>query len=102
MNGGFCSYIYYGMDKYSGCNKVESVVSAAPKANVKRLNGRATVIRVIVSCVIIGAILLVAFAPIDFLIPVRDALRSVFCYDMFGRSDIGSIPIITKMTGQGA
>lgn len=86
------SYIY-GMDKYSGCNVVESVVTPAPKAKVKR-RGSALAIKIVISCVVVGLLAFVAFAPIQGLQVVKDALKTVLCYDLFGRSDIGSLPIL--------
>ena len=73
------------MDKYAGCNIVESVVTAVPRAEVKSKRKTYAVLRIITAAVIIGLILAVRYIDLPFFAAVRDALHTVFCYDAFGR-----------------
>ena len=96
-----CAVIYYGMDeKYSGCNIVESVVTSVPsprpseERTTQRLKGKGThfLIRLIVSALVIGVILVLHFYPtLPFASGVTDVLRKVFCYDVFGRGTFGTV-----------
>lgn len=87
------------MDKYDGCNKVESVVSVTPKQRVKSGRKSFFLIKTAICAVVIGLICLFAFAPVPAFAPVKDVLRSVFCYDFFGRTEFGSMPIISRLGG---
>lgn len=86
------------MDKYSGCNVVESVVSPAPKAEVKKPKSTLG-IKIIISFAAVGLIALIAFAPIPGMEVVRSAVKTIMCYDLFGRSDIGSLPMLAGVFG---
>lgn len=75
------------MDKYHGCNIVESTVKkVTPPPPVKRdkpLKG--LLVRLALAAGIILVICAVRYAPVEWLKPVREALHAVFCYDAFGR-----------------
>lgn len=78
-------------EKYNGCNVVESVVTQVePRKKSSAKPRSAFFIRFITAAAIVGAILALHYLPIAALGGVRDALKQVFCYDMFGRSGIGS------------
>ena len=89
------------MDKYSGCNVVESVVKSEKKGavKVKKKHGSALLIRLAVAAALVGVICFVAYAPLSFLSVVRDALKSVFCYDVFGRDGFGVSSVFTRLFG---
>lgn len=80
------------MDKYYGCNIVESTVKKIPRsAPVKpKKRWRAFLVKLFISLAIIGVIAAVRYAPVAWLDPVRSVLRSVLCYDAFGRTAGGS------------
>ncbi len=84
------SYIY-SMEKYSGCNIVESVVARAekPKAKVAKAGRFGIFVRWIIAAVTVGIICMFAFSPIPAFSAARSALSRVFCYDVFGRSEFG-------------
>ncbi len=85
------TYIY-GMDKYSGCNKVESTVTAVERQKnerVKRSHGPFFA-RLGVAAIAVGFILAVHFLPFGIMKEVKGVMRDVFCYDVFGRNDFGS------------
>ena len=85
------------MDKYSGCNKVESVSYAPQKQKAQKVKrSRGTLLaRLAVALALVGVICAVAYLPA--LSAVRETLKTVICYDMFGHTDIGSTPIITRL-----
>ncbi|MCH5351538.1 MAG: hypothetical protein J1F39_06200 [Clostridiales bacterium] len=87
------------MDKYDGCNKVESVVTVARKTSVKKGGKGYFLIKTAICLGLIGLICLFSFAPVPAFAAVKDVLRSVFCYDFFGRTDFGSMPIISRLGG---
>lgn len=87
------------MDKYDGCNKVESVVSVSEKKGVRRGRKSYFLIKTAICLLLVGLICLFSFAPVPAFAPVKDVLRSVFCYDFFGRTDFGSMPIISRLGG---
>ena len=96
MNGESLSYIY-GMDKYSGCNIVESVVTRQTQAKVKKHRLRGAFIRLFVAAAIVGVMCFFAYAPIPGLKTARDGMKRVFCYDVFGRTEFGTSPVITRL-----
>ncbi len=96
---GVFSYTLNDMDKYDGCNKVETVVSVSEKRRVKRSRKSYFLIKTGICAVVIGLICLFGLAPVPAFAPVKDVLRSVFCYDFFGRNEFGSIPIISRLGG---
>ena len=57
------AHIYYSMDKYSGCNIVESVVAAAPVPHKekKKRNVKGFFVRLAVAAVCVGVIAAVRF-----------------------------------------
>lgn len=86
------------MGKYTGCNVVESVQSTPNKPPVeKRRSYAGFLIRLGVSVLIIAFIATVAYAPWDILAPVREVVRDVFCYDVFGRIEFGGSPAIAHI-----
>ncbi|MCH5161247.1 MAG: hypothetical protein J1G04_04370 [Clostridiales bacterium] len=85
------------MDKYSGCNKVESVTYTPKKPETKkgkRSHG-SFLVRLSVCCVLVAGIVAAAYIPS--LSPYKKTLKSVICYDMFGHNDIGAMPIISRL-----
>lgn len=87
-------FIYYSMDKYSGCNIVDTVVSESTGAvKVKKRVGRGLVIKLVTAAVVIGFFALIRFAPGEVFSTMREALRCVFCYDFFGRTEFGGMPL---------
>ncbi|MDE7164113.1 MAG: hypothetical protein K2O04_01650 [Clostridiales bacterium] len=87
-------------EKYTGCNIVESVVSSAPSSHTtsegaaRGRKGRGTYffVRLIISALIIGVILVLHYYPsLPFASGVTDVLRNVFCYDVFGRGTFGTV-----------
>lgn len=80
------------MDKYSGCNIVESVVTPAqkPKAEYRRKKSGHFFARIVVAVCAVGVILALHYAPIPALSGVRSVLHDVFCYDIFGRTEFGT------------
>lgn len=89
------------MDKYSGCNIVDSVVSSAPKSKKVRAGKPLTgfVIRVVIAAVAIGLMCAIKYAPVAWATSVKSVLHSVFCYDVFGRDSFGAMPIIAQIFG---
>ncbi len=79
-------------EKYSGCNVVESVVKQVdrpiPKSEKRTI--RAFLLRFCIAALAIGIICAVHYVPLEAFEGVRSALKQVFCYDIFGRSGIGS------------
>lgn len=84
-------------EKYEGCNIVESVVTAAHitehKDDTKRGDGKWKsyfLMRLIISAVIIGVILVLHYFPsLPLASGVSGVLKKVFCYDVFGRGSFG-------------
>lgn len=74
------------MDKYTGCNIVESVVTPIERAAPKRKAKSYILLRLLAAAVIIGVILAVRYIDVPWLAAVRDGLKAVFCYDVFGRT----------------
>ncbi len=88
------------MDKYSGCNIVESVVKNENAVGKKvRKKHIGLIVRLIVAAAFIGLICFAAYAPLPFLSEVRAVLKSVFCYDVFGRESFGASAVFTKLFG---
>lgn len=84
-------YIYYRMDeKYLGCNVVESVVTKSPAPAKKDKRRYGLIIRLAVAAIMVGVICLFVYAPMPFFVQAREALKAVFCYDVFGRTGFGS------------
>ncbi|MCH5155884.1 MAG: hypothetical protein J1F69_04685 [Clostridiales bacterium] len=85
-------------EKYSGCNIVESVVTAShlseQKKDKKRTQGgqkKHFFARLIISALFIGVILVLHYFPmLPFAGEMTDVLRKVFCYDVFGRQSFGT------------
>lgn len=75
------------MDKYSGCNIVESTVKSVDKPSPQKPKRKSKLwlVRWGISAALVGAIVFLHFAPfaVD---SVRDAARKIFGYDMFGRT----------------
>lgn len=82
------------MDKYEGCNKVESAVSAAQKPKKKRMGWRAFCIKLGIAAFIVAVFLCVRYLPFSWLAPVRQVLHDIFCFDFFGRTSFGGVPIL--------
>ncbi len=80
------------MDKYTGCNIVESAVTEIPRKKCARsVKPRKTFwARLLCAAAAVGAIVALHYLPIAVLDPVKSALHDVFCYDVFGRSDFGT------------
>ncbi len=88
------------MDKYTGCNVVESVVTRMPQIKVKRKRKwRGFFVRLAVAAAVVGAFCMFAYAPIPGMKAARSAAARVFCYDVFGRTGFGTSPVITKLLG---
>ena len=88
------------MDKYEGCNIVESVVTRRyNNKKVKQRSLKSAIIRFAVAAAIVGVMCFFAYAPIPALGAVREEIKRVFCYDVFGRSGFGASPIIAKLFG---
>ncbi len=89
------------MDKYSGCNIVESrvTVSEKPKNRITRRSRRGLIVRTAAAVAAVGIICAVVFVPLPFFEPIRQALKTVFCYDVFGRSALGSSPLFARIFG---
>lgn len=90
------------MDKYSGCNVVDSVVTTPPKPSTRVKPRRffmGFAARLAVAGAAIAAICAVKFINIASFSTVGDILRDVFCYDVFGRSGFGSMPIFAQLFG---
>ena len=88
------------MDKYMGCNKVDSVsyTPQTPKEKTvkkSKRNLRSFLARLCVACLLVAGICATAYLPA--LSPCRETLKSVVCYDMFGHDDVGTAPIISKL-----
>lgn len=100
MNGHVPTYIV-GMDKYSGCNVVDSAVYAQKSAPPRRSAGYVWVLaRLIVAAVLIGAVCAVRYIPesvLSFAPRLREVFAQVLCYDVFGRTDIGAFPLISQI-----
>lgn len=77
--------IYYRMDKYSGCNIVESVVTPVKRDAPKKRASTYFIVRMVIAVVIVGFILAVHYLNLPWLEPVKKALHAVFCFDAFGR-----------------
>ncbi len=80
------------MDKYSGCNVVDSVVTAVEKEKRDKPKKRCVgfFVRTAVAAAAVGMLLAVHFAPIPYKDDIKGALRGVFFYDAFGRTDFGT------------
>ncbi|MDE7107891.1 MAG: hypothetical protein K2O39_06155 [Clostridiales bacterium] len=84
-------------EKYEGCNIVESVVTAARSTeqndDKKRTDSRTKtyfLMRLIISALIIGVILILHYFPsLPLVSGVTSVLKKVFCYDVFGRGAFG-------------
>ena len=84
-------------NKYEGCNIVESVVTSARtterRDEKKRKDGKVKsyfLIRLIISAIIIGVILVLHYFPsLPLASGMSDVLKKVFCYDVFGRGSFG-------------
>lgn len=81
------------MDKYYGCNIVESVVTDLPSSGQKKpapeKKIRYILLRWAAALCAVGFILTLSFADTPALDVVREAFKSVFCYDIFSRA-VGS------------
>ncbi|MCM1368528.1 MAG: hypothetical protein NC184_06955 [Roseburia sp.] len=90
------------MDKYSGCNIVESVVTTPPKPPAKAKPRRAFfgfAVRLAVAGVVIAALCAVKFVHVAPFSTVGEILRDIFCYDVFGRTGFGEMPILARIFG---
>ncbi len=85
------------MDKYSGCNKVESIsyIPQKPKAQKTKRSYRSFFVRLAVAGFLVACICAVVYMPV--LAPYREAVKSVLCYDMFGHAEIGYLPILSRL-----
>ncbi len=84
------------MDKYDGCNVVETSVTAPEKPKTKKPRAvRRLIVKLAVAAALIGFICAVHFIPA--LDGVRSALRAVFLYDVFGRGGFG-VGIFNSLT----
>ena len=84
-------------EKYKGCNIVESVVTTptikqkAPSKPRDVKEKSHLFVRLVISALIIGAILVIHYFPtLAFSGAVTEGLRKVFCYDVFGRTTFGT------------
>ena len=82
------------MDKYEGCNKGESAVTATQKPKRKRMGLRGFLIKLGISAFIVVLFLCVRYLPMSWLEPVRRVLHDIFCFDFFGRTSFGGMPIL--------
>ncbi len=89
------------MDKYSGCNIVDSVVTAPPKPvkTVKRRGLASFLARAAVAAVAVGFMCLLRYGGIAAMQPVRDVAHDVLCYDVFGRDGFGETPVLEQIFG---
>ncbi len=89
-------------EKYKGCNVVGAVVTDARAAEGKKPTRikKSFFIKLAIAAVIVGFICFVCFAPFDWLDPVHSALKSIFCYDFFGRESFGGTPLFSKINGR--
>lgn len=80
------------MDKYSGCNIVESVVTPVQKPRAERAKKQRThwFSRLALALCAVGMILVLHYVPIPALAGVKSVLHDVFCYDIFGRTEFGT------------
>ena len=84
------------MDKYADCNVVETV-STSKTVKSEKHRSRAPVVRFIVAAAIVGVFCAVKYIPSKPFEYVKSALHSVFCYDVFGRSDFGTAPAFSAL-----
>ena len=86
------------MDKYNGCNKVESVIYTPKKPEVKKAKRSHHFLfaRLCIAFVLVAGIVAAVYMPA--LSPYRAAVKRVVCYDMFGHDDVGAVPIISRLT----
>lgn len=88
------------MDKYDGCNIVESVVTVRRNdKKVKKRSFKGAIIRLAVAAAIVGVMCFFAYVPIPALSVARESVKRVFCYDVFGRDGFGTSPIVSKLFG---
>lgn len=89
------------MDKYSGCNIVDSVVTAPPKPvkKVKKRGLASFLLRVAIAAAAVGSMCVLRYGGTT-VQPVRDVMRDVFCYDVFGRDGFGETPILEQLFGE--
>lgn len=80
------------MDKYSGCNVVDSVVTAVEKQKRDKPKRRwvGAIARTAVAAAAVGLLLAVHYAPLPYKDDIKSALRGVFFYDAFGRTEFGT------------
>ena len=83
------------MDKYAECNIVDTVSTPKKVKSEKRKN-RAPIIRFIVAAAIVGVFCAVRYVPYKPLERAQSFLHTVFCYDVFGRSDFGETPVVSE------
>lgn len=76
---------------------MESVQTTPEKPANKRRSHVGFFIRLAVSAAAVAALAVVVYVPWQALEPVREVVRSVFCYDIFGRTEFGSSPVITHI-----
>ncbi|MCH5163349.1 MAG: hypothetical protein J1G38_07715 [Clostridiales bacterium] len=89
------------MDKYSGCNIVESVVTRMTPVKVKKKRSfLGAIVRLTAAAAIVGVICFIAYAPFPWLKSAREGAKRVFCYDVFGREDFGTSPVISRLFGE--
>lgn len=76
---------------------MESVQSTPEKPTKKRRSHVGFFIRFAISAVAVAALAVVVYVPWRAIEPVKEVVRSVFCYDIFGRTEFGSSPVITHI-----
>lgn len=90
------------MDKYSGCNIVESVITTPPKPSSKVKPRRALfgfAVRLAVATAAVAVLCAVKYVHIAPFSTVGEILRDIFCYDVFGRTGFGEMPIFARLFG---
>ncbi len=80
------------MDKYSGCNVVDSVVTAVEREKREKPKRRfgGFLMRTAVAATAVGLLLALHYAPLPYKDDITGALRGVFFYDAFGRTEFGT------------
>lgn len=79
---------------------MESVVTEPKKPARRVKKRRGGIIRFAVAVAAVGLLCAVKYIDAPIMLHIREAVESVFCYDVFGRDNIGDFPIIGQFFGQ--
>lgn len=86
------------MDKYCGCNVVESVVKQERKINKpKSMRLRSFTLRLIVAVVILGVVCVGRYCSGAFANTVNEVVHIVYAYDFWGREVFGGSDFWNKV-----